>query len=190
MQTSSKKTEILDLAQEAIQKRGYNAFSYADLAEAVGIRKASIHHYFPSKADLGLAVIRRYRESFGHFLNVIDSTEKNGLVKIERYAKLYEEVLLDGRLCLCGMLATDIETLPKQLKNEIRKFFKDNINWLARIIRSHYPAKIIPEMRLQEIAMMTIATLQGATNVAKVMDDHAYFTSAVNELLLHIEKLH
>jgi TetR/AcrR family transcriptional repressor of nem operon len=65
MQTSSKKIEILDVAQEAIQKRGYNAFSYADLAEAVGIRKASIHHYFPSKADLGLAVIRRYRESFG-----------------------------------------------------------------------------------------------------------------------------
>jgi TetR/AcrR family transcriptional repressor of nem operon len=111
-------------------------------------------------------------------------------VKIERYAKLYEDVLLDGRLCLCGMLATDIETLPKPLKNEIRKFFVDNINWLARIIRSHYPAKKITEKRLHEVAAMTITTLQGATNVAKAMDDHSYFTSAVKELLLHIQKLH
>jgi TetR/AcrR family transcriptional repressor of nem operon len=188
MQTTSKKIEILDIAQEAIQKRGYNAFSYADLAEAVGIRKASIHHYFPGKADLGLAVIRRYRESFGQLLNTIDSTEKNGLVKIKRYAKLYEEVLLDGRLCLCGMLATDIETLPKPLKNEIRKFFTDNINWLARIIRSQQPAKAITEKRLLEIASMIISTLQGATNVAKALDDHGYFTRTVKELLLHIEK--
>jgi TetR/AcrR family transcriptional repressor of nem operon len=190
MHTSPKKNEILDVAQEAIQKRGYNAFSYADLAEAVGIRKASIHHYFPSKADLGLAVIRRYREAFGGFLNTIDSTEKNGLAKIEAYAKLYEDVLLDGRLCLCGMLATDIETLPKTLKNEIRKFFADNINWLARIIRSHYPAKTITEKRLHEVASMIITTLQGATNLAKAMDNHDYFTTSVKELLVHVAKLH
>jgi TetR/AcrR family transcriptional repressor of nem operon len=189
MQTTSKKIDILNLAQEAIQKRGYNAFSYADLASAVGIRKASIHHYFPTKADLGLAVIRRYRESFEFFLNAIDSSEKNALVKIERYAKLYEDVLLDGKLCLCGMLATDIETLPKPLQKEIRKFFTDNINWLVHVLQPHFATKKMTDKRLHETASMIIATLQGATNIAKAFDDVAYFNMAVKALLSHLEKM-
>jgi TetR/AcrR family transcriptional repressor of nem operon len=189
MQTSSKKIEILDLAQEIIQKRGYNAFSYADLANAVGIRKASIHHYFPSKADLGLAVIRRYREAFAYLLNAINNREKTGLAKLERYASLYEDVLLEGRLCLCGMLATDIETLPKPLQKELRKFFTDNMDWLVQVLQSHFSTKKITDKRFHDMASLIISTLQGATNIAKALNDITYFKSSAKELLLQLEKM-
>src|SRR6185437_15305662 len=132
------KNKILDAAQDIIQLRGYNGFSFADISQAVGIRKASIHHHFPSKMALGLAVIRRYREVFDTFLSEADVKDFTWIKKIYIYIKLYENVLLQNKLCLCGMLASDIETLPEVLKKELRTFFDDNVLWLSQVIKTQF----------------------------------------------------
>jgi TetR/AcrR family transcriptional repressor of nem operon len=67
---------ILDVAERLIQTRGYHAFSYADVSEAVGIRKAGVHYHFPSKDDLGRAVAARYRARFAEVLARLDATRK------------------------------------------------------------------------------------------------------------------
>ncbi|OAI46490.1 hypothetical protein AYO45_01735 [Gammaproteobacteria bacterium SCGC AG-212-F23] len=186
MQLLSKKFEILDLAQEMMQKRGYNGFSYADISEAVGIRKASIHHYFPSKASMGVAVIRRYRKIFNGHLENIDKEEKNWLNRVNKYTKLYEPVLLENKLCLCGMLAADIETLPKILKKEIRDFFVDNVDWLSNNLKLHY--KNISKKRLSELSWKIIASLQGAIMMARMSDNVDIFFFTAKELLIQLEK--
>jgi TetR/AcrR family transcriptional regulator, transcriptional repressor for nem operon len=188
MTLQPKKIEILDFAQELIQKRGYNGFSYADIAEKVGIRKASIHHYFPSKASMGVAVIRRYREIFNTYLATIDK-EKNqdGFNRIERYAKLYELVLVENKMCLCGMLASDIETLPRVLKKEIRAFFVDHVTWLSMRLRQHF--KKMADQRSNEIAWKIISSLQGAVIMARMSENREIFSSTSRELLLQLEKL-
>ncbi|MCP5910237.1 TetR/AcrR family transcriptional regulator, partial [Klebsiella pneumoniae] len=48
------------MAQSLVVAGGYNGFSYADIAVSIGIRKASIHHHFPTKADLVASLIDRY----------------------------------------------------------------------------------------------------------------------------------
>src|SRR5262245_51674174 len=111
MKTSDRKEEILDCAQSLIQTRGYNGFSYADISGRVGIRKASIHHHFPTKVDLAVAVIARYSAAFNNCLSNINAQE-NWMSKIRLYAELYREALDEDKLCLCGMLASDMETLP------------------------------------------------------------------------------
>jgi len=188
MKSQPKKIEILNCAETLIQKRGYNGFSYADISEAVGIRKASIHHYFPSKESMGLAVIRRYRETFKQYLEDIDSNKKaNWFNRIKKYTKLYESVLRENKICLCGMLASDIETLPYPLKKEIHAFFTDNVTWLSNNLKLHYK-NLFPH-RLIAISWQIISSLQGAIIMARMSDDMDIFCSICKELLDQLKRL-
>jgi TetR/AcrR family transcriptional repressor of nem operon len=187
MQSSSKKTEILDFAQEIIQKRGYNGFSYADISAAVGIRKASIHHHFSSKEVLAIAVVRRYKENFNSYLGKIASKGKNLQDKIHQYAKLYEAVLREDKLCLCGILASDMETLPDILKKEVQSFFADNVAWLSKMLSQHYSS--LSKKRLHDISWQIISSLQGAVIMAKMSGKPELLTSISKELLVQLESL-
>src|SRR5258707_12410200 len=96
---------ILDIAERLVQTRGYNGFSYADIAEAMRITKASLHYHFPAKADLGARLIERYERNFLAALERIHAEGKDARDKLRRYAALYEEPLRDNRMFPCGMRA-------------------------------------------------------------------------------------
>src|SRR5579863_2328216 len=100
-------TAILDVAERLAQTRGYNGFSYADIAAELGVTKASLHYHFPSKAELGRALIERYRNVFGQALESIDLKTANPQEKLREYVELYNSVLNNERMCLCGMLAAE-----------------------------------------------------------------------------------
>src|SRR2546426_8174252 len=96
-------TRILDVAERLVQTSGFNGFSYADISAELGITKASLHHHFATKAELGRALIMRYSEAFGTALEGVDRRGGDAAAKLQRYVKLYEDVLRGERLCLCGM---------------------------------------------------------------------------------------
>lgn len=183
---TSKKDEILDCAQALIQTQGYNGFSYADVATVVNIRKASIHHYFPGKEDLVIAVIERYRQSFNLCLMQINA-EKTWHQKIDLYADLYKQVLREKKLCLCGMLASDIETLPEKAKNVIQIFFKDNVHWLMQALQTLNHD--FSNDRLHSISWQIINTLQGAVITARLLNQPEIFSISYQELLLQLKML-
>jgi TetR/AcrR family transcriptional regulator, transcriptional repressor for nem operon len=186
MKTSDKKNEILDCAQALIQTRGYNGFSYADISNAVGIRKASIHHHFPTKVDLVVAVVERYRDVFNACLLNIDAQE-NWISKIKLYAELYQEVLDEDKLCLCGMLASDMETLPDEVKKVVRGFLSDNADWLSEVLLSHYPE--ISKKRLLNIAWQIINLLQGGIMMARILQDSMVFSASCEEMMSQLKHL-
>ena len=103
---------VLDVAERLIQTRGFNGFSYADVAEEVGITKASLHYHFPTKADLGLSLVHRYQENFEEALAELARGGGDTRTLLEGYAELYRSVLRKDRMCLCGMLAAEHSTLP------------------------------------------------------------------------------
>src|SRR5213082_2328916 len=94
---------ILDLAECLVQTRGFNGFSYADIADSLGVTKASLHYHFPAKAELGVRLIARYEKGFLEALARIDKQVKKPAEKLRRYAAIYAGVLGDDRMCLCGM---------------------------------------------------------------------------------------
>src|SRR5271168_2663855 len=98
-------TAILDVAERLAQTRGYNGFSYADIAAELGVTKASLHYHLPFKAVLGRALIERYRGLFAAALEAIDRQVKESPEKLKHYVELYNSVLSNERMCLCGMLA-------------------------------------------------------------------------------------
>src|SRR4029453_18493814 len=95
-------SRILDVAERLVQLRGFNGFSYADVAEELGISKASLHYHFAGKAELGEALISRYASRFTGSLDEIESRPIDAPAKLAAYAKLYGDVLRRKRMCLCG----------------------------------------------------------------------------------------
>lgn len=125
---------ILDAAEKLVQVRGFNAFSYADVSKAVGIQKASLHHHFATKTDLGVALVERYRRVFLQALSDIESGADGAVERLERYIDLYRTVLRKRRMCMCGMLAADVATLPNPMRDSVAVFFAENESWLTRVL--------------------------------------------------------
>ncbi len=126
---------ILDIAEGFVQNCGFNNFSYADIAKQLGITTASVHYHFPSKAELGQALIIRYAERFAEALERIDREVLKAPAKLEAYASLYAGVLEGKRMCMCGILAAEYQTLPAPMRRAVIAFFDDNRRWLAEVLQ-------------------------------------------------------
>ena len=126
--------QILDVSERLVQSRGFNGFSYANVAAELSITTASLHYHFPGKAELGEALIERYAARFADALSAIDMRAPDAPAKLAAYAGLYADVLRGERMCLCGMLAAEYETLPQPMRDAVVGFFDDNEEWLARVL--------------------------------------------------------
>lgn len=180
---------VLDIAEALVQTRGFNAFSYADIARAVGIRKASLHHHFATKADLGAALVARYRSAFLDSLRDIESGTSDAADRLERYTRLYGSVLRRGRMCMCGMLASDAATLPKPMRESIAGFFEENEAWLARVLtEGKRRGQIDFEGTPSSLAAFFVSSLEGAMLVARAGGDTRPFDDVVRHLLARVGK--
>jgi TetR/AcrR family transcriptional regulator, transcriptional repressor for nem operon len=124
---------LLSTAEKEIGRRGYAGFSFADLAKTVGIRKPSIHFHFPTKGDLGLAVINRKMAFFKNWIADIPS-RRSAVTKLKLYARAHFQPLLQNTICCCAMLATDREVLPAPVQRGVTAYFLLQIDWLESVI--------------------------------------------------------
>ena len=177
-------SRILDVGERLVQSRGYNAFSYADVAAEMRVTKAALHYHFPGKAALGEALLNRYVARFADALSALDARPANALGRLVSYAGLYLEVLQSERMCLCGMLAAEFETLPDPMRAIVTRFFENNEAWLSQVLRQgreegtlHFSGSD------QEAARFVVATLEGAMLVARPFGDIARFQEAVASLI-------
>jgi TetR/AcrR family transcriptional repressor of nem operon len=175
---------ILDSAERLVQVRGFNSFSYADVANELGVTKASLHYHFSGKAELGQALIARYGERFSEALERIDSEQQTAYEKLEAYAMLYADVLRGKRMCMCGILAAEYPTLPKPMQEAVIGFFDENQRWLGAVLRAGVKDRSV---RLQgdpdDVAQGILSTLEGAMLVARPYGDLERFEAAARQLL-------
>src|SRR5438067_4153523 len=118
----STRSQILDVAERLVQTRGFNDFSYADIAAELSVTTAALHYHFRSKAALGDALIERYADRFFAELQRISATTADAHDRIEQYIGLYRDVLAAGRMCLCGVLAAEYQTLPESMRIAVGRF--------------------------------------------------------------------
>jgi TetR/AcrR family transcriptional regulator, transcriptional repressor for nem operon len=175
---------ILDSAERLVQSRGFNGFSYADVAAELGITKASLHYHFPGKAELGEALIGRYAARFAEALEDIDARGGDAPAKLAAYARIYAEVLRDKRMCLCGMLAADYDTLAKPMRQAVVRFFDDNEAWLTAVFaQGQAEASLHPDGSAGEAAQALVGGLEGALLIARPYGEVARFEAAATRLL-------
>jgi TetR/AcrR family transcriptional regulator, transcriptional repressor for nem operon len=177
-------TAILDVAERLAQTRGYNGFSYADIAAELGVTKASLHYHFPSKADLGRALIVRYHGLFGAALDSIDGQTKSPQEKLKRYVVLYDSVLSNERMCLCGMLAAEYATLPRPMQEGLTAFFDANERWLTAVLEDGLRAGMFAfREAAKERARVLLGALEGAMLVARSYGNARRFQTAAASVL-------
>jgi TetR/AcrR family transcriptional regulator, transcriptional repressor for nem operon len=165
------RTRILNVAQDLVQRRGVNAMSFQDLADAVGIRKASVHHHFPDKSAMVVALLERYQENFASKVQTILSTNSQGAEQLEHYIQLFVSTLQESphnRVCLCGMLATEMATLDQEGVRLVRGFFASNIQWIAQILQKGREDKSLTFAGdVSDTAALLFSTLEGCLMVAR-----------------------
>jgi TetR/AcrR family transcriptional regulator, transcriptional repressor for nem operon len=180
----STRSRILDIGERLVQVRGFNGFSYADVAAELSLTKASLHYHFPSKADLGEAIITRYAERFADALASIDADGAAAPAKLAAYADLYAEVLRDERMCLCGMLAAEFETIPSPIRGAVVRFLDDNEAWLTLVLeqgRREGSLSFVGSTAV--LARSIVSGLEGALLIARPYRAIERFETAAAQLL-------
>ena len=159
---------LLDAAQELVQDRGFNAFSYKDLAASVGIRTASIHYHFPAKADLGKGLIERYLVALRQSLGQIDSKNTNFAARLRAFIALYRKTENQGAICLCGSMASDWNTLDPAVQQLVGEYLNESESWVAQQIRAGMRSgEFSFSGKPKEAAASLIASLQGGLMLAR-----------------------
>jgi TetR/AcrR family transcriptional regulator, transcriptional repressor for nem operon len=183
-ETSDTAARILDIGERLVQLRGFNGFSYADVASELDMTKAALHYHFPGKAELGHALIDRYTHRFTEALAEIDARIPAAPDKLEAYAGLYAEVLRGQRMCLCGMLAAEYQTLPDPMRNAVIAFIDVNEAWVEHVLTDgQRDGSITLAGPASDAARLIVSGLEGAMLVARPYDDLARFATAAEGLL-------
>jgi TetR/AcrR family transcriptional repressor of nem operon len=180
---------ILDVAERLAQRRGFNGFSYADVASELGITKASLHYHFASKAELGQALVERYAARFAAALETIDAQGGDAPSKLAAYSRIYADVLRRKRMCLCGMLAADYDTLPGPMRDAVVRFFDDNETWLAGVFQQgNADGSLHVDGSASEAARALVGGLEGAMLIARPYGELSRFEAAAGRLLASLAR--
>jgi len=181
---NSTKDKILDIASKILQERGYNGFSYSHISTELGIRNAAIHYHFPSKADLGTALIERYQSQFNSWMNHNQAKYANQYEKLlDAYISIMRSYIKKQHtICPLAVLESNYAVLPENMQLLTTSLSKDIRAWLTQILtagKASASFKFIgsPENK----ALLLSAALQGASMLAQV-ESAEIFESTVTQV--------
>jgi TetR/AcrR family transcriptional repressor of nem operon len=184
--SSTTSDDILACARSLIVTGGYNGFSYADIADVVGIRKASIHHHFPSKADLVRTLVGRYREAAEEGIGNLEHSVAGPLEQLRAYIGYWKACIGDASapFCVCAMLASELPILPEEVALEIRAYFRFLSGWLTSALERGVRQKTIVLANAPQVeAEIFMAAVHGAMLSARAYGDTAIFGSIMDPQL-------
>jgi TetR/AcrR family transcriptional repressor of nem operon len=176
MSTNSREA-ILAAARRTAQARGYSGLNFRDLAAEVGIKAASLYHHFPSKADLGAAVARRYWEDAAAGLETLLADSPDPLHALRRYPETFRKALADdNRMCLCSFMSAEMDDLPDAVKTEVQAFADVNVAWLSKVLVA---ADAVSKKDSARRARAIFAAIAGAQLLARSRADIALYDATI-----------
>jgi TetR/AcrR family transcriptional repressor of nem operon len=168
---------ILTAARRTAQAHGYGGLNFRDIGAEVGIKAASIYHHFPSKADLGAAVAKRYWEDTAANLEALSGANGDPRKALRAYPGLFRRSLeQDNRMCLCSFMAAEYDDLPDPVKAEVQAFADVNVAWLARMLA----AASVPASKREMRARAIFAAVAGAQLMARSRADLKLFDALID----------
>jgi TetR/AcrR family transcriptional repressor of nem operon len=176
--SSSSKEAILAVARRTAQAHGYSGLNFRDLAEEVGIKAASIYHHFPSKADLGAAVARRYWEDTAADLESMLAGTSDPVRCLHQYPDIFRKSLeSDNRMCLCSIMAAEHDDLPEAVKKEVQTFADVNVAWLSKALSA---AALVNSEESDRRARAIFAAVAGAQLIARSRSDISLYDALID----------
>ena len=178
LQYSSKAQEIIQRTNEVLASGGYNSFSYADIAELVEVRKASIHHHFPAKVDLVKATVAQHREATRRGLQAVDESTPDPFARLVIYSRYWADCIQASNppICICALLAAELPAVPAEVAEEVKAHFRDLHAWIALTMEQ---GAVQGKMQLSDTpsaeASMFMASIHGAMLSARATGNALLF---------------
>lgn len=172
--------KIREAAHDLIAARGYFGFSYADIAEVVGIRKASIHHHFPSKVDLVIAALAQYRVDLVDAAKGLDSKVVDPLQRLKLYVQHWEECIRNSNrpICIAALLSAELPALPESIKAAVQLHFRYLASWVKSTLKAGVKyGSIYLEHSAEVEAQSFVAIVHGAMFSARALSSPDVFAS-------------
>jgi TetR/AcrR family transcriptional repressor of nem operon len=174
----SSKEAILAAARKTAQAHGYSGLNFRELASEVGIKAASIHYHFPSKADLGAAVAKRYWEDSAAVLEALWAESSDPVRCLRQYPDTFRKSLENGnRICLCSFMSAEYDDLPEPVKKEVLAFADVNVAWLTRVLSA---ATEMSAEESEQRARAIFAAISGAQLMARSRSDISVFDALID----------
>jgi AcrR family transcriptional regulator len=172
---------IIGKADEFIRNKGYNAFSFKDISNDIGIKTASIHYHFPTKSDLGVATIKEHVVRYENLK--LKVANESPLVKLEAFLAIHSQIKLENKVCIVGSLSTDLNTLDETIKTELQIFAKLVIEWITEILTEGKELKIFDfEITPRTKALMVITNMVAIVQLSRLTGQDDF--EAVKETIL------
>lgn len=185
----SAKELLLEEAERLVRTRGYAAFSYGHLSEAIGIRKASVHYHFRTKEALGAALIDAYLAKFEEDLQHILDTEPGAGKRLRCYADFFVASMMGDQLPLCGALAAEMSVLPRSMQDRVRYFFRLHLKWLNVVLNAGVDAsELRSDLDVAAASRLMLSTLEGASLVAWATEDRSIILNTVEHVIADFER--
>ncbi|MGF7231418.1 TetR/AcrR family transcriptional regulator [Arachidicoccus sp.] len=177
--------QIIQSADKLIREKGYNAFSFSDISNVVGIKKASIHYHFPQKSDLGTAVINEHILGLKNTINKYKG--KSPVEKFEKFISVYSEAKTENKICIVGSVASDLNTIEENMKSKIKEFTNLVLDWVTFFLEEGRERNVFyfgGEGR--DKALMIITNMLAIVQLSRVTGekDFKIVTSKIKEDLL------
>ncbi len=168
--------KILELAEDLIQTRGFNAFSYQHLSEPLGIKNAAIHYHFPTKELLGLAIIKQTKERFQKWTQHPEHRVLPPQQQLHWFYQIYRYNLQrNQRICLIGALATDFQTLPTTMQHDLKKLATEVHKWFSQLLSHGRQIGVWQfQGRSEDKASAMIASLTGSLQLSRLLGEELY----------------
>ena len=183
---NSKRT-ILNMAEDLLQYRGFNGFSYAHIASGLGVKNAAIHYHFPTKEDLSRAVIKRYRDRFQLWVNNSRVKDLSPEKKLDWFLSIYNDMRLDqGKVCLVGSMEVEYNTIPEGLQEEVAALHRELLAWLEAMLAEGRQAGVFHfQGEPANKAALLLSSLQGALQMARALGSEK-FRDVIEQLRLDL----
>ncbi|WP_415063678.1 TetR/AcrR family transcriptional regulator [Bdellovibrio sp.] len=177
------RTRALNLSRHYLQTLGFNGFSFQTIADALGIKKASLHYHFASKEDLGLALLEEYERSYKDWSEKVESLPAQK--KLEQMLLIFYKMALDeNKICPSGVLCSDFNTLPKNMKKQLLKFHEFQRAWLKDTLRQGVREKVFrKDLNIDATADLLLASVQGGLQMARLRGESETFKAFTKNLL-------
>jgi TetR/AcrR family transcriptional repressor of nem operon len=182
---------IMDVAHQLLAERGFSAFSYADIAEAIQIRKASIHHHFPTKAGLVVAVLERHRNRMKEGTDAIDRHVLLPLDRLREFVGHWEACIrsMTEPFCIAALLGAELPSLPAEVQAEVGKHFEFLKGWISQTLELGVKDRTIKLQAAIEVEADTLmAAVHGAMISARIYGSSAAFQQITENAIQHLSK--
>jgi TetR/AcrR family transcriptional regulator, transcriptional repressor for nem operon len=163
--------KIMELGEDLIRTRGYNAFSYQDISSELGIKNAAVHYYFPSKESLGTSIVKTNIQRFQEMVDNMHSRNFDEWHQLETFLKIYLKSHREHKLCIVGSLGPDLNTLNQSTKDELKKMTEMIVLWLTNLMESGKQRNIFAfKGESKDKALLILSNMIAGLQLVRILD--------------------